>query len=162
MTVKESMAGILVVLLGLGLLHSEWWRANAEAAYYTSAVLAAIGALWIYRRNSLLEQAKWALQLYEKFYEAGNYKQIRDALDCDPDSLDVNRLVEREDPQFTDYLNFFELVAFLAESGQLTNQQVETLFSYYLKNLKKHASVQNYVNDQRKGFEKLRKLLSRY
>ena len=105
------------------------------------------------------EQKQQINQLYEKFYEANNYKRIRQVLDCDPGSKEVNGLVQSEEAEFTDYLNFFEFVAFLAESGQLTAQQVDTLFSYYLKNLKKHAPVQDYVNDQRKGFEKLRKLL---
>lgn len=44
---------------------------------------------------------------------------MRDALDCSVDSDEVNQTVIGEDPRFTDYLNFFEYIAFLKDSKQL-------------------------------------------
>lgn len=55
----------------------------AETVYYILAAIAAIGAFWVYRRNSRLERARWSSNLYEKFYEGSSYKKIRELLDND-------------------------------------------------------------------------------
>ncbi|MGH9671013.1 MAG: hypothetical protein ACRD3A_12985 [Terriglobales bacterium] len=161
MNVRTLLWAVPFIAVGFVAWNWDWWRQNGEAVYYASAVLAAGGAVWIYFWNSRLEKAKWGLQLYEKFYESDKYKATRDALDCEADSADVKLLVEKENPEFTDYLNFFEFVAFLEESQQLEDQQVETLFDYYLSSLSKHSSVLRYVGDKNKGFEKLRKKLAK-
>ncbi len=45
---------------------------------------------------------------------------------------------------FTDYLNFFEMVTFLADTGQLSKKDLLRLFRYYLLCLKRHRVVMNY------------------
>lgn len=45
----------------------------AQLLYYVLAAGAAIWALVVYRRNSALERARWASNLYEKFYEGSVY-----------------------------------------------------------------------------------------
>jgi hypothetical protein len=106
------------------------WKDRVEIVYMTAATIAAIGtaiaagfATFVYRRNSALERAKWASSLYEKFYEEATFKQMRDTLDCSRDLDSVNEIVIREEPAFTDYLNFFEFIAFLNMSKQLKSQR---------------------------------------
>ncbi|HUY81395.1 MAG TPA: hypothetical protein VMU92_06695 [Acidobacteriaceae bacterium] len=128
--------------------------------YYCVAIIAAIVALWTYRSNSRRERAKWAVQLYDKFYETDHYKPIREKLDCGPDTAaDVVQLATQESPEFTDYLNFFEMVSYLAKSKQLSKNDVLSLFQYYLQCLKKHDAVMTYLNNKENGFEQLRKFL---
>lgn len=95
---------------------------------------------------------------YEKFYEGQELKSVRDILDAD-DEQKISQRVDGEDVHFTDYLNFFEFVAFLSESKQIRESEIIGMFDYYLRNLRKHPTVWKYINDATKGFEKLRKLL---
>lgn len=146
------------------LLATDWfclWKEIAQPAYYTVAICAAIGAVLTYRNNSRRERAKWVAQLYEKFYESNRYKTMRDKLDCPTDSDDVKTSVKNEDSEFTDYLNFFELVAFLIQTKQIHKSDVLKVFQYYLACLKRHPSVVQYVNNKANGFEQLRDLLNR-
>jgi len=132
-------------------------------------ILTAIGVIWavyVYRRNSSLERVKWISNLYEKFYEQDDLKIVREILDCDctPDKLskeekEVSLIVEKETGEFTDYLNFFELIAFLKKNNQITIEQVNDLFGYYLQCLGRHQDVRKYIRDETKGYELLRKML---
>ncbi|HEX8457458.1 MAG TPA: hypothetical protein VF656_09190 [Pyrinomonadaceae bacterium] len=137
----------------------EKWKTIAEIVYYAVASLAVIGAAYTYWQNRRLEQSRWASTFYEKFYEHERYKVIRDKLDCPTDLTEVNYLVDTESPQFTDYLNFFEHVVIFANSGQLKSEDVENSFRYYLDCLKKLDKVREYIEDESKGYENLRKYL---
>src|SRR5689334_25449179 len=113
------------------------WKYRLEIVYLIAATISAVGAAaaaafaaFVYRCNSALERAKWASSLYEKFYEAPTLKEMRDRLDCLRDSDSVNEIVIREEPAFTDDLNFFEFIAFLKSSQQLKDSEVEALFGY--------------------------------
>lgn len=116
-------------------------------------------ALWTYRINSRRERAKWAVQLFEKFYETDTYKVIRNELDCENDADGVKQLVTKEPGEFTDYLNFFEMVSFLADTKQLSEKDVLSLFRYYLRCLKRHPVVIEYLNKEDRDFEQLSKFL---
>ncbi len=131
------------------------------------AIIAAIGtlvtalvAVSVYLRNSKLERAKWSLSLYEKFYEQSNLKEIRDILDNEPDHERVVSLVLEGSANFTDYLNFFEFMAFLERDKQLKRAEVKALFDYYLKCLNRHPRVLNFVREN--GYEDLQKLLEQW
>lgn len=128
------------------------WKDRVEIVYLIAATFSAVGtavaagfAAYVYRRNSALERAKWAANLYEKFYEAPNLKPLREGLDCFIDSDSVNEIVIREEPAFTDYLNFFEFIAFLRTSKQLKDAEIEALFGYYLDCLSRHDRVKQYI-----------------
>jgi hypothetical protein len=69
--------------------------------------------------------------------------------------------VESESDDFTDYLNFFELVTFLAKTKQLSESDVLSLFHYYLRCLKGQKAVMKYLNNQKNGFEHLSGFLKR-
>jgi len=140
-----------------------WFGRNAQAIYYLLAAVAAWVAVLTYRRNSAVERARWLSSLYSKFYEALDLKMIRETLDCNlPDSPEVKKLVQDEDARFTDYLNFFEFMAYLKACGQLSTKDVIALFDYYLRVLNKHDDVRKYVMDDRNGYGYLKKLLPRF
>jgi hypothetical protein len=134
--------------------------ANAQAIYYLMAAVAATVVVLTYHRNSVVERARWLSSLYTKFYEAPDLKRIRTALDeASPNAAPVQDLVRTEDSDFTDYLNFFEFVAYLKARGQLSKRDVAALFDYYLRLLSKHEDVRKYILDDRKGYGYLKKLL---
>lgn len=140
---------------------------RVEILYMIAATISAVGtalaagfAALVYRRNSALERARWASSLYEKFYEATTLKQMRDRLDCLNDLDSVNEIVIREEPAFTDYLNFFEFIAFLKTSKQLKDSEIDALFGYYLDCLNRHDRVKQYISSPANGYEGLTNLLT--
>jgi hypothetical protein len=138
---------------------SEVFRNIASGIAALGALAAAIVAVVTFRRNSKLDRARWALNLYEKFYEKKELKETRDVLDCEADGEQINKLVLEGKADFTDYLNFFEFVAFLQHNKQLQNREVEDLFGYYLGCLKRHERVRKYSREE--GYERLDELLER-
>lgn len=136
----------------------ELWRLIPQTLYYVVGIIAAIWALFVYRRNRRLEQAKWLSTFYDKFYESDKYKGVRELLDSE--KVDEIRIkVEGEEADFTDYLNFFEHVAIFARSRQLRTDDVEASFCYYLDCLKANEDVCEYINDRDKGYENLKAYL---
>lgn len=117
-------------------------------------------ALFTYSQSVKLQRARWVKELYEKFYERGDLKVIRDLLDSG-NSKQISELVGTEPASFTDYLNFFEFLAFLSETKQIEDKEILGLFEYYLRILRKNSEVSEYISDPTKGFEKLHKLLDR-
>src|ERR1700680_4603265 len=126
---------------------------------YIAGATAAVSAVCVYRNNSRRERARWVESLYSRFFEKSELKHVRDTLDCDSDNDKVNALVTEEGSAWTDYLNFFELVAYLRESKQLAAADVKALFEYYIGCLKRHRVVVQYIRDESKGFKYLRRLL---
>lgn len=110
----------------------------AQILYYLGAGVAAVGAFLVYRHNSRLERPRWATMLFDKFYETEKYKEIRSTLDTYADTEAVEELVLREEDKFTDYLNFFEYVAFLKACKQLRRREVEALLGYFLECIARH------------------------
>jgi hypothetical protein len=142
------------------------WNALSQLIYNFAATIAALGALataifayFTFRRNARLERARWALSLYEKFYERKELKDIRETLDCESDVEQVIELILEEKADFTDYLNFFEFIAFLKHNKQLRDEEVEDLFGYYLRCLKRHERIRKYIRDQ--DYQKLDQLLEK-
>lgn len=85
----------------------ELWRLISQTAYYIVGSIAAVWALVVYRRNRRLEQSRWLSTFYDKFYESEKYKRVRDLLDSQK-ADEIRDMVEKEESDFTDYLNFFE------------------------------------------------------
>src|SRR6201998_458538 len=140
-----------------------WLVSNAQTIYYLMATAGAFVAVLTYYRNSTIERARWPSSLYSKFYEAPDLKRIRKCLDESlPDAAEITDLVRNEDPDFTDYLNFFEFMAYLEDRRQLSSRDVAALFDYYLRVLSKHKEVREYVLEDRNGYGYLKKLLPRF
>jgi hypothetical protein len=135
-------------------------RSWVQTLAYVVGAVAALSSLVVYRANSRRERAKWLANLYEKFYEQASLKAVRNLLDEEaPDSAAVRKLVDDEDPGFTDYLNFFEFMGYLRNSGQLSRRDVTALFDYYLGCLRKHDAVRKYIADDSKGYGYLKESL---
>jgi hypothetical protein len=130
-----------------------------QLAVSIAGIAAAVSALCVYRTNSRRERARWAENLYARFFERSELKTIRDTLDCSPGDPAVRQLVTEESAALTDYLNFFEFVAYLKSSKQLAEADVEALFKYYLDCLRLHSEVAGYIRNRAKSFEYLRKIL---
>jgi hypothetical protein len=126
-----------------------------QGAFFLAGILGVWVGVATYRANSARERARWLTSLYEKFYEREDLKRVRDALDCDPDSEPVKELVASEPAEFTDYLNFFEFVFYLVDRGQMSREDVDGLFDYYLRCLRRHATVRAYLRRFDKSFERL-------
>ncbi len=140
-----------------------WFLTNAQSISLAVAAASVFVAVLTYRKNSALERARWLASLYSKFYEALDLKRIRQALDeSAPNSPQIRELIQQEDAGFTDYLNFFEFMAYLEECGQLSKSDVAALFDYYLRLLSKHKDVREYVAEGRNGYGYLKKLLPRF
>jgi hypothetical protein len=113
-----------------GLRVFQWIFWNAERISSLMAAAGVLLAVRIYRRKSALERATWLSHLYSKFYEAPDLKRIRKVLDDNPsDAPEVEELVRTEDSDLTDYLNFFEFMAYLEGSRQLSEKDVEALLT---------------------------------
>jgi len=135
---------------------------------------------WVAYKNYIyhtqLDRLKWLQQLFESFYLSERYKSVRQQIDFD-DIKELLALLGRSDSEpnqlrreeriqvdsFTDYLNFFEWIAFLESKDQLTFEDVDAMFNYYLKRMVEVDSdkqLRRYIRDQ--GFERLHRLLNRY
>jgi hypothetical protein len=119
---------------------------------------AAFWAVYTYHQSVKLSRARWMKELYEKFYEQQQLKPVREQLDSGNEQA-ISKLVSEEDPSFTDYLNFFEFLGYLEESGQVERAEMLGIFGYYLESLKSCPPVIAYIKDPTKGFEKLRRVL---
>jgi hypothetical protein len=130
----------------------------AQAIGAVGGVVAAFWAVCVYKSNSRVRRAEWLASLYEKFYERSELKKVREILDCKGGKSDaIDAFVSEEPPEFSDYLNFFEFVAVLHKSRQLTREEIEDLFHYYLDCLAKCSAVRAYI--AREGYEQLEWLL---
>jgi len=52
-------------------------------------------------------------------------------------------------------------MAYLSESKQVSKDDILALFHYYLQCMKRHQAVMAYIENEQKGFERLRALLKR-
>jgi len=130
-----------------------WFWGNTQPIFHLRAAISVAIAVATYWKNSALERACWLSSLYTKFYEAPDLKFTREVLDCNPpDSPEVKKLVEEEDARFSDYLNFFEFMAYLKACGQLSQNDIAALFDYYLRILSKHGDARKYGLDDRNGY----------
>ncbi|HEY6306212.1 MAG TPA: hypothetical protein VI488_07095 [Candidatus Angelobacter sp.] len=129
-----------------------------------------------YSYHTQLERLKWLSQLFESFYSSDRYRAVRQQIDFD-DIEGLLSLLRRSDSEpaelrseeraqvdlFTDYLNFFEWIAFLESKEQLAFEDVDAMFNYYLKRLLQvdhERQLRRYIRE--KGFERLHRLLNRY
>jgi uncharacterized membrane protein YfbV (UPF0208 family) len=140
-----------------------------------AASYAGIQAIKEFRARTRAEKARWTTELFRKFYEEGHgYRLIRQKIDYDDlsDILVLMRKGLEEDfsqeerdrlDKFTDYLNFFEYIAYLLQKGQLDDSDVRAMFEYYLTRMTKLKDAKE-LGDWIKanGFERLHKLLVQY
>lgn len=124
---------------------------------------ALLTALSTYRYNAQTRRAEFIYKLHTDFFVSGTYKEVRRILDCTDDAgKEESRLYIAGEPEaLTDYLNLFEMVAYLRKTGQLTAADVNALFGYYLSCLKRNSAVTAYLHRGESSFENLSRLLAK-
>ncbi len=124
----------------------------------------AIVALWSLRqyfRNSARERTRWLFDLYHRFYEDAALKQMRSRIDWGETSF-VREETDRQLMQeLDDYLNFFEFIAYLLETGELKREEILAMFDYPLRRIATDKWVCTYVQRQDYGYEGLSDLLKK-
>jgi hypothetical protein len=127
------LAGTGTVLIGLG------------------AIYAAIQGIREYGSRTKTEHMRWLQVFYERFYGNKRLRVVRQHIDFNDDGFaKILSLIERDknpkasfDPKekdlfddFTDYLNFFEMLVYLKCQGRILEEELESMFGYYLRSLK--------------------------
>ncbi len=129
-----------------------------QAVVYATAILAAIGSLWQYRRNSRRERTRWLFDLYQRFWEQKTLRGMRIRVDVG----DTGFVKEDKDldllGELDDYLNFFEFIAFLWKRRELKLEEVRALFEYPLQTIARDEAVLGYV--RRYSYDELAGLLT--
>jgi hypothetical protein len=132
-----------------------------------SLVIAALGVgfgLQTYRINAATRRAEFLVDLHRNFFIEDTYKPIRQVLDSESEQAiqKLVRFIQEEPENFIEFLNFFELVAYLCKCKNLAFEDVEALLGYYLRLLIRRKNVREYIRDKtRNGFEHLDALLDK-
>jgi len=92
----------------------------------------------------------------------GDTDEIKMLIHRDAQGLPFSEAQQATFDLFTDYLNFFEFIARLKEIGQLTSDDIDATFNYYLILLTRarNPEIRQYL--KKEGFENLDKLLLVY
>jgi hypothetical protein len=141
-----------------------------------AAFLTGMQAIAEYKNRNKSEQARWVMQLFAQFFQDHRYQFIRQKIDFD-DMEDIFPLMARDLKRdtifaqeerdlldrFTDYLNFFEMMAYLAQRKQIAADDIKQMFDYYLRRLTdihRAKDLSDYL--EKAGFENLCALLVKY
>lgn len=119
------------------------------------AFLGGIVTVYTYWKNSSLKRAEWLYELYEKYYEAKYYKEMRLMIDYGrKEQIEMlknaiendceDKLVE----ELVDYLNFFEFIASLWKLGQLPLKEIAMVFEYYILRIGDYDFLNKFLVDQ--------------
>lgn len=119
-------------------------------------------AVFTYFRNSRTKAAEFLLTLHKAFFVDPTYQAMKTLLDCDgiEEEAKLEAAVAAQSAEFTDFLNFFELVAYLDTIETLMRGDTEALLGYYLSLLRDKKPVWDYIRKTSNGFENLRRLLA--
>ncbi len=138
-----------------------WIVSHRDALTLLIGAVAAAFGLYNYIKNVQTKRAEFIYKLHTDFFVSQTYKEVRSILDSDDESSgeERERYIAEEPEEFTDFLNFFELVAYLQKRGDLSTKDVEALLGYYLSLLSDHKPIRRYIGNQANGFEELNRLL---
>jgi len=125
-----------------------------QAGFYFVAVV----GIWLswktFKANQRIRRAEWLRSLFEKFYEADKYKDVRRWLDFEDlrqrelgnDISHIQNDSEHlKEEKLADYLNFFEFIAALEKLKQLSLKEIKLLFAYYLDRIKQTSICVEYI-----------------
>jgi hypothetical protein len=136
-----------------------WIIAHKDALTILIGAIAAGFGLYNYIKNVQTKRAEFIYKLHTDFFVSATYKKVRSVLDSE-DKEERERYVTEEPEEFTDFLNFFELVAYLEKRGDLSMQDVLALLEYYLQLLCKHKAIREYIEKPSNGFGELDRVLA--
>lgn len=139
-----------------------------EWATLIGALTAGVGIIWAartYLRDTKHRRAAWLGELFEMFYVKNDHKRVRRLMDsgtlaATARSGNSEAQVALEE-EVVDYLNFFEFIGSLHAMGQLTREEIDMMFDYYLRLMKKPEN-HTYLQEEhlKYGFERVSALLS--
>jgi len=120
-------------------------------------------AIRTHRFDANTNRSEFLLQLHRVFFFDETYRPIRRLLDDSGDHTreQLQTAIREESQELTDFLNFFELVAYFEANDTLRSNDVQALLGYYLDLLKADSEVLHYVTSDGKSFEYLSGLLGR-
>lgn len=124
-----------------------------------TAVATAAIAFREYRRAAVQRRARWLSDLHDRFYTSKTYETVREALDGPFRSQAIRDAEEGHDAGLVVYLNFFQFIAHLVNTGALGRADAEAMFRYYLTDLARD-DVRRYL--QENGFTILVRFLKDY
>jgi hypothetical protein len=187
---QPVLVWILVSSAAVGCGYALHWKMGMEQLGAWGSFLAGAGTLVLgfgaiyatfhgtqeYRARTDSDRLKWLSQLQVEFFESKIFLLIRQKIDYD-EMDDIFALIQRDrlpDAQFgqsekelfdkfTDYLNFFEFIAYVRFEKQMLKKDVAALFDYYLRRLgeiHRAAELLSYLKEN--NFENLHKLLVEY
>lgn len=135
------------------------WGVQAwlDAGVSFVTIVGGAAAVWVYYRDHLRKKAEWMHQLYGKFFENPQFKKLRRTMDH-KGITDEWLKTEANEELLVDYLNFFEYIASLHTMGQISQEEIERMFDYYLKLISDRPVVRAYIKQW--GFEDLDRLLT--
>ncbi len=139
-----------------------------EWATLIAAIAGATGIVWAaltYDRDTRHKRAAWLGQLFEMFYVKNDYKRVRRLMDeerLEAEMKSGNQAAQTAlEEAIVDYLNFFEFIGSLHQMGQLSRDEIDMMFDYYLRLMKKPANLAFLQKEHLGyGFERLSKLLA--
>jgi hypothetical protein len=139
------------------------WTGLKDTMTLVVAIVVASVALVTYRRNAKTKRAEFLTSLHRSFFVEETYKRIREVLDDDSPAGETTReaMVAEQPAAFTDFLNFFELIAYFKILGAYKEDDVKALLGYYLRLLRRSRSVYRYICDRKNDFENLQALLAK-
>ena len=144
--------------------HLVWVKVLGPILLAVVPVVTLVFAARTYKLNSRTKVAEFLLKLHQSFFVDATYSKMRQTLDEESatGSELIGSLVKQEGVEFTDFVNFFELVAYMNQRGDLQAADVYALFGYYLRILTTNADLRGYIRDKSRSFEHLNALLDRF
>ncbi len=123
--------------------------------------------LWQVRVSARTRRAEWLASLHEGFFGGDRFDKVRDILDyrMEPQLRELTRDVvsgacSELSSSWYAYLNYFEFVGGLKKLRQLSDEEIDGLFGYYLSDLRKHEFIVRLLTSE--SFELLADLLARW
>jgi hypothetical protein len=135
------------------------WRDIVQIAFYLTAIAAAAYSARTYYRNSAQERAQWLFEMYQRFYDAPGYRDIRMRIERGQTQFAQEEKDEELLQRLDDYLNFFEFISFLVKEKRLHRQEAMAMFDYPLRQLARDNSISRYLTRPEYGYEGLNELL---
>jgi hypothetical protein len=185
------LIGILLLLIATILVgYCIHWKLGADGLLSWGSYLTGVGTILLalaasyagvqaikeYRERSKSERMSHLSDFFEKFYENRRFKRIRQKIDYGEFS-EIKALLEKDSSSkpefdqeerdlfddFTDYLNFFEMIAYWKECDQIREDEMKAMFDYYMRGLAEIPDA-DYLMDYLKkaNFEYLKELLVKY
>ncbi len=97
------------------------------------------------------------IQLHDKLNNDVIFREVRNILNCEADSLSLNSKIQAND-NFDKYIKFLNSLVSMGTVGRFSKSELETLFGEDSELLKRHQITRKYIIEQ--GYDKLASALN--